>query len=180
MKLLKIVSLSIFIFLTITSFSSCSCTKDSNNQNTNPQISQKLEEKVPFEMGDIHFQKWISGVQGGGSGIHMYITVLTNRSKVVFDSVYFRELKTKIQIGKMGYFASFKKVKNTKQDIKMNNNPNAEYGNKIPDINSKFSFDLKDDECVISYIEKEETKYFKILGLIENPAENYPSASPNN
>jgi len=179
MKLLKIVSLSIFVIIAIKSFSSCSSTKGNNNQNTNTQIPQKLEEKVPFEIGDIHFQKWAAGVQDGGSGIHMYIQVLTNRSKVVFDSVYFREMKAKMKIGKMGYFASFKTVKNTKQDIKMSNDPNAEYGNKTPSI-SKSPFVLKDNECVISYIEKEETKYFKILGLIEKPAENYPSASPNN
>ena len=176
MKLLKIVSLSIFVFIVSTIFSSCSSTKVSNNQNINTQIPQKLEEKVPFEIGDIHFQKWAAGVQNGGSGIHMYIQVLTNRSKVVFDSVYFREMKAKMKIGKMGYFASFNTITKKKQDIIMSNDSNAEYGNTIPSI-SKFPFDLKDDECVISYIEDEITKYYKVENLVEKQAQYYPSST---
>ena len=47
----------------------------------------------------------------------------------------------------------------------MSNEPYAEYGNKVPELPKKSFFQLKENECVISYKQSGKTKYFKIKGL---------------
>ena len=43
--------------------------------------------------------------------------------------------------------------------------------------NTDFTFQLKDNECVIIYIEDSTTKYYKIQDLIEKRRDEYPSAT---
>jgi hypothetical protein len=35
--------------------------------------AQKLQETTPFLVDQIYSQKWIAGVQGGGSGINLFL-----------------------------------------------------------------------------------------------------------
>ncbi|MCX7551364.1 hypothetical protein [Xanthomarina sp. F2636L] len=140
--------------------------------------AQKLQEQASFELGEVSFQRWIAGVQGGGSGYHMLINVISNKNNVVFDSVYFRGYKAKIEIGKIAYVANIKTKDNQREDLIMSNNGQEEFGNKQPNKEANSSFKLSDKECVISYIENETTKYLKVNNLIEKPKEEYPSAPP--
>ena len=138
-----------------------------------------LQETPSFELGNIWFQKWVAGVQGGGSGIHFYMMVETNKNHVVFDSVYFRGLKAKLEVGKMGYIASFKTGLNQKEDLVMDAESNQEYGNKPPKPDNTFPFKLEDYECVLQYTEHGKTMYYKVTTVVEKQTEYYPSA-PNN
>ncbi|TYA52252.1 hypothetical protein [Formosa maritima] len=138
----------------------------------------QLQETASFELGQVTFQKWIAGVQGGGSGYHMLINVISNKNNVKFDSIYFRDYKANIEIGKINYVANIKTDLNQRDDIIMNNNGQDEFGNKTPLKENNFPFKLAENECVISYIEKETTKYIKVENLIEKPKEEYPSAPP--
>jgi hypothetical protein len=140
--------------------------------------AQKLQEKASFELGQVTFQKWVAGIQGGGSGYHMLIHVVSNKNNVAFDSIYFRGYRAKIDIEKINYVAYIKTETNQRKDIIMSNNGNDEFGNKSPLKESDFPFKLADNECVISYIENKTTKYIKVKNLIENPMEEYPSAPP--
>jgi hypothetical protein len=140
--------------------------------------AQKLQEEASFLLGEVSYQTWVAGVQGGGSGIHMLINVVSNRNNVDFDSVYFRGYKAKIEIGKIGYIAHFKTDINQREDIIMSNNGKDELGNKSPFKEANSPFELTEDECVISYIEKNTTKYFKVKNLVKKPSEEYPSAPP--
>ena len=169
MKLLRILSFSILLLVVLTSFSRCSSTKKPIED------SQKTyQEKPSFELGDVYFQKWVSGVEGGGSGIHVYLNNVINKKNITFDSLYFRGLKGKVVTGKMGYFTNLISIKNQKQDRIMSSEPNAEYGNEIPNAIPE----LNDKECVISYIEDDQTKYYKFNSLKEKKTEYYPSAPP--
>lgn len=171
-SLKAISSLIIAVFVMV---SLLQCANSKQNQKTNKMIFQ---EQPSFEIESIHFQKWIAGVQGGGSGIHMYINVNANKNQVVFDSVYFKGLTAKMELGKMGYFASFKTALNQKQDMIMSGENHGEYGNKPLKNNSKFQDALKDSECVIEYTENDVIKYYKYTKVIEKQAEHYPSAPP--
>jgi len=155
------------------SFSQCSSTKQASQK-----TMYKTQEKSSFTLDKTYYQHWIAGVKGGGSGIHMYISVLTNKNNVVFDSVYFRGMQSKLELGKMGYIASFKTEANQKADIIMSNEKNAEYANQIPNQEVRFPFELNEKECIISYIEDNTTKYFKIQNLLEKARQEYPSAPP--
>ena len=171
MKHYKSVTVLVLLFVMLTSFTQCKSSKKINDN----QQAFKLEENASFTLSETYFQSRVAGVKGGGSGIHMYINVLTNTNNVVLDSVYFKGLKAKVEVSKMGYIASFKTKANQKEDIVMSNNKSAEYGNQIP-TKQDFPFDLKDNEAVISYTENATLKYLLIKNIKEKSRIEYPSA----
>ena len=155
-------------------FTSCHNSKEA----TRTSVSN-FEKDASFELDQVYFQKWIAGVQGGGSGIHMYILVKTNKNHVGFESVYFRGMQAKIQLGKMGYIASFKTPLNQKQDMVMDSDSQQEYGNKLPEQDVIKRFNLEENECIIQYVENKQTKYYKVSNIVEKQSEYYPSTPPN-
>ena len=160
-------SFSLSMLIVVIGFSQCSS-------------AQKLQDKAPLEIGQIYCQKWIAGIQGGGSGINIFIQ--TGNSSIKLDSVYFRgkvaKLESTPQEGIL-YIGRFKSIFNQKQDLIMSSDPNAEYGNELPKIPKKIPFELKDNECVISYKQGDKTKYFKLDKIVEKEMLAYPSAPPN-
>lgn len=136
-----------------------------------------LEKNSEIQTSQAYFQKWIAGQEAGGNGINIFFPGLINRNNYSLKQVYFRGMIGTIQSGKASYFA---KLTYNNKDIIMSNDPNEEYGNTIPDNNEDSSFVLKDNECVISYIDNGETKYVKIKNIVEKESEYFPSASPRN
>ena len=96
----------------------------------------------------------------------MYIRY-TSKDKIVFDSLFFRNKKSKIDIktkGDLKYiFVDIKKTSILK-DFTLDANPIKELKNKFPQ-SANFPFKLKEDEAIISYISKEKTKYFRIKNV---------------
>ena len=149
------------------SFSQCSSAK-------------KIQEEAPLALGQVYCQSWIAGIEGGGAGLNIYIP--TVNSSVELDSVYFRGKTAKLEIKSLNqtiYIGRFISDLNKKKDIVMSSEPNAEYGNEMPKITQKVPFELKENECVISYKDGNTTKYFKIDNVIEKELIPYPSAPPN-
>ncbi len=151
----------ILLVITMT-FSNCSSSKI------------KFQEDAPLEHNRPYFQEWVAGIKDGGSGVNIYFPNLVTKNNTKVDSVFFRKMKGKLRNGKASYFATLKKP--IPQDITMSGDSKSEYGNKLPE----FPFELKNNECVISYIEGGETKYVKIANLKEKAGEYYPSSPPNN
>ena len=83
-----------------------------------------------------------------------------------------------MQIINTGYVSHFKTALNQNEDIIMSGEDSAEYGNELPANIKPFPFQLKENECVISYKEGNTIKYFKVMNLIEMPLQLYPSAPP--
>ncbi|MCX7548821.1 hypothetical protein OS188_12740 [Xanthomarina sp. F1114] len=154
----------IFIFIILISFSQCSS-------------AQKLQDQASFELGEISYQKWFSGVQGGGSGYTLSLNLISNKNNVVLDSVYFRDYRAKIEAGKSLYIANIITESNQSETITMSNSK-EEFGNKLPKELSQNPFNLVQDECVISYIENNTTKYLKVNNLMEKQRAEYPLAPP--
>jgi hypothetical protein len=169
MKALKyIISIALLSFV-ILGFSQCSTTKE-------------LQEKAPTTIGKVYVQKWVAGIEEGGSGLYIFIPV--SDASITLDSVYFRGRATKLSVkyqNKNMYVGNFINPSKQKHDIIMSGDPKAEYGNKSPILEKQkpIPFELKDDECVISYIEGKKTKYFKIGNIVEKQLIPYPSAPHN-
>ena len=166
MRMFKAFLYSFLMLLVMASFSQCSSSK-------------QFSEKAPLEFGEVYCQKWVAGVQGGGSGMNLMIPV--EEFKVSLDSVYFRGkgvILEKDEQAKM-YIGRFKDPLNNPKDYVMSGDPKEEYGNKLPDVSKGIRFDLKDNECVVSYKVKEVTQYFKIENVIEKEFVPYPTAPPN-
>ncbi|WP_299883765.1 hypothetical protein [uncultured Lacinutrix sp.] len=140
----------------------------------------KMEEKKIEFQSDIvvkapYYTKWAAGEKSGGTGFNVYFPNLINKSNYPVETVYFRNLTGRILVGKGAYFVT---LKDKTKDIIMSNEPNAEYGNTLPNNQDTFPFQLKDNECVISYIVNGETKYYKMNNLVEKPGEYLPSQAP--
>lgn len=153
----------------MTSFSQCSS-------------AQKLQKEAPVVIGEAYFQKWVAGIKGGGSGINLFIsTEDSSLENIELDSIYFRGKSSKLEFKPNNpslFVGRFSTGRNQKKDIIMSDKPNAEYGNELPKIKSKFPFELKENECVVSYKEGNKTKYFKIINVVEKQPQYYPSAPP--
>ncbi|OUR93840.1 hypothetical protein A9Q87_03785 [Flavobacteriales bacterium 34_180_T64] len=158
----------------MTSFSQCSSSK-----HTKEKQALILQENVSFELGEVYCQRWSSGLKEGGSGIHVYISVVSNRNNVSFDSLYFRGLKGKIVTGKMGYFVDLKTKINQNKDIIMSGDSKHEYGNEFPEKKSNVPFILGANECVLRFTTGNTVHYYKISDVAERSPLNYPSAPPN-
>ena len=166
MKFIKAKINLLLLFTVMISFSQCSSTK-------------KLQNSIPFEIGEAYYQYWVSGVKNGDSGINLFIPILSNPNNIVLDSVYFRGQQSKLEIINNNFSVGrFQDYSNRKKDIIMSSEPYAEYGNKTPDLPEKLPFKLKPNECVISYKQEHKTRYFKITGLIKKVELKHPSTSP--
>lgn len=167
MKLLnKITSLMLMVFV-ISSFSQCASTL-------------KLQEDVPLEIGEVYYQHWVSGVKGGGSGVNLFIPIMSNKNDIELDSVYFKGKQEKLELkNNTIYIGRFASKSNQKQDIIMSSDPQAEYGNPVPEIPKEIPFKLEDSECVVSYKKGAKTLCFKISNITKKESERYPIAPPN-
>jgi len=162
--IVSVFSLSIILF----SLSGCAGGKDS---------LYSFEQDPPFILGDVYFQKWIAGVQEGGSGTNVYIEIESYTEEAVIKEVYFRGEKQPLKNTPQSpdeYTGYFKKA--PKRDIIMDGNPAKESQNTIPEA---FPFKLKPNEAIISYFHKGEMKYLKITSMDEKPLIAYPSTNPN-
>lgn len=164
MKTLKTISFSTLMLIVMASFSQCSTVK-------------KMQKNAPAKLGQVYCQKWIAGIEGGGAGLNIYIP--TEDNSMQLDSVYFRGKAVKLELKNQNgiiYIGRFISDFNTKKDLIMSNEPNAEFGNEMPKMAQKIPFELKDNECVISYKEGITTKYFKVDNVVEKDLIPYPSA----
>ena len=166
MKLITNVFLMIII---MTSFSHCSS-------------AQKLQKEAPVTIGKVYYQHWVAGIQSGGSGVNLFIPVKESLTEdVQLDSVFFKGKVSKLEVKPTNpnlFIGRFSTSGNQKKDIIMSDKPNAEYVNEGPKKKPKIPFELKENECVVSYIEANKTKYFKVENIIEKQPQLYPSAPP--
>jgi hypothetical protein len=160
--------------LTTISFLSCASTQEK------PKASNQyiLTEKTPFMITEGHFQKWAAGAQGGGSGTHVFLTFAALQKNVSLKELYFKGEKTSLKIvGKNSnkYQASFRDQNRT---ITIMDHDALKEAVNTPPV--KIPFTLKEDDAVLSYIENNELKFFKISALPEKPLIAYPSSNRNN
>lgn len=166
MKLINNIAFLILMCSVILLFSNCGS-------------AQKFETKLPLQLGEVYAQQWVAGVKGGGSGINLYISIVDNPNDIELDSVFYQGKSTKVfLINNTKAIGRFKSEINQQKEVIMSNEPYAEYGNQVKKIPIKLRFDLKDNECILSYIENKKTKYFKIQNIKKREILAYPSAPP--
>ena len=167
MKLLKkLTSLFLMLFM-ISNFSQC-------------RSLQKIEKELPIEIGEVYYQHWIAGVKGGGSGDNLFIPVVSNKNNIILDSVYFKGKQVKLELKNNSmYVGRFASKINRKQDIILSNEPYAEYGNPVPEVPKKIPFDLRESECIVTFQEGNETRYYKISNITKRESEKHPHTPLN-
>lgn len=145
--------------------------------------SNGMQQDPPKEIGDAYFQQWTAGVQGGGAGYNVYIPIKSEMDNAMqMDSIYFRGMVTNLE-KKSGegpmLVGHFKTDQNTQKDIILSSDPREEAKNELPPMKVKVPFEVKDNECIVSYKVDGKTKYFVIRNLKEKAATRYPRAREN-
>ena len=158
----------LFYFLILMSIINCSTVK------TNTFV-----EAAPFVITAPYYNSWIAGIEGGGSGINVFLPVSDIRN-IVVDSIHFRGEKSAVETRDKLIIGRFRHSTNRKKDIIMSSNPQDEYNNKRVLKRDTSPFSLTQNECVISYRVKGKRLYYKLSNLKKGEAIAYPSAPPKN
>ncbi len=166
---MKLITNAFLMVLIMISFSQCSS-------------AQKLQKETPIKLQTTYYQHWVAGIKGGGSGINIFILTENSELKnIQLDSVYFRGKASKLEVKPNNpnlFIGRFLLTPKQKRDVIMSNKPKAEYGNELLKLKEKIPFELKENECVVSYKEESKIKYFKIKNVVEKQPQYYPSAPP--
>jgi len=126
----------------------------------------KFQKSAPFEYTRAYFQNWTAAIKIGSSGVNFHIANLTPNANVIIDSVYFRKMRGKLSTAKGKYVSQLVKRK-----------PISE-GHTLT-TTGDFPFNIGNRECVVSYRQNGETKYFKITDIIENEGVYYEDGPPS-
>ena len=156
MKSIKNITKLLGIILISLSITQCACT-------------MTLEKQSPIEFTDIYYTNWVSGVKSGGFGTNLFIEV--KGSTIKLDSVFYKGKSVKLEtkpINRNKYIGRFRlEEKETLSDAVKNNK-------------SAFPFQLKEDQCVVSYLVNGKTKYYKLNNIKERKDQTLPMATPIN
>ena len=112
-----------------------------------------------------YFEKWIAGVEGGGSGFNVFLPIKKS-SFINFDSIHFRGQRVKALHRNNMVFGRFKSINyNHSEDIIIGNTDHEKN-------NSHFS--LLDNSCVLSYRIQNKRMYYEFKNLEYKPLKPYP------
>ena len=136
-------------FLLVLSFISCTTSKNIKNP--------------PFTIVKATYINWYGG-QEGVSGIRTEIEIADLKEKIDFKYLYFKNKKeTLITLTKKGIVLTSNINTSTRQtSLQMHRDPKKEYGNSLPISKTKFPFELKENEAVISYILNKKEYFYKL------------------
>ncbi|MGV6830228.1 MAG: hypothetical protein ACWA5P_01540 [bacterium] len=161
---MKLTSLSraFVVCIIATTFYHCSSTK------------YQLTEASSIQPSHAYYHEWYVGIKVGGSGFNVYLPNLNSQNNVQVDSIYFRRLKGKLVEGRSRYTAVLSRASKHYDAL----SKNYQEGNKKLNKAVNFPFELKHNECVISYFENGEKKYIKISNLKEKQSIYYEKGAP--
>ena len=154
----------LFYFLISASFINCSTVK-----------TNTFTDAAPFIITAPYYNSWISGIEGGGSGINVFLPVSDTRN-IDIDSIHFRGEKAIVEKKESLIIGRFKTTLNQSRDLIMSSNPKDEFQNKLIYKFDLSPFVLADNECVVSYRLQNKRHYYKISDLKKAPHIAYPSA----
>lgn len=125
-----------------------------------------LEKQIPFTIKPVQFQEWYAGIKIGATGLNVYIPIANQAQNVTIDRIYFRNLVGKLEMKEDQYVAVLK-------------NTHSQYTFKKSKRPKDYPFTLLDYECVISYLENDVRKYYKIKQLNEVVGIYYEKGPPS-
>ena len=168
-QVMKLLRAELFFFsLILVAFVQLSCegTKSKNNRN-------QLVNDPPFKIVESYSQDWIAGIQQGGSGTNLFITLDEISGDIVVQDLFFNGKRVRSQISPSisnQYIGYFKNADNI--DIIMDGDSIKESKNIPPE---KISFRLENQEAVIEYLHNGAKYFYKLKGIEVRPPIAYPS-----
>lgn len=147
------------------------------NCNSKKNLIQ-VEDKIPYAIDSVYFQKWIGGQELTGSGTYFYVNFKQELpSNVTLKNVYFGNNEADFNKNtSKNYMANFYQKPN-KKDLILDSDAKKEYGNETPEI-IKSKYALEQNEAVLTFEINQEIKFFKISKIKEKELIAYPSMKP--
>ena len=124
-----------------------------------------------------HYNTYVAGVQGGGTGIEFYIPTEV-ATTITMEKIFFRESAGRLMKSNTGYVARFRTDKGLDQDVVMSNNANEEAVNTPPVVNDTFPFALTNDQAGLIYKDNGVVKYCILSNIKERDSKAYPQQRP--
>ena len=131
----------------------------------------------PFKIVEAYFQKWVAGVEEGGSGTNVHLVFSDVDTDVVIQNIYFRnqKLEAKNNVNEPQHYVGY--INNdTKKDVIMDSDAMKEAQNTPSKI---IPFQLENNEAVVEYWFGGKRNYFKITKLSQKDMIPYPQSNPN-
>lgn len=146
---------------------------------------KKLTAEAPFTISKAICQTWVGGMEQTGHGTEVTLDLeALQTDQIILKEMYFRG-----RIGDITMATTADGIKATcnfieqPKEIAMHSDPAKEVGNQPPRLKSekemKFPFELEPDEAVVSYMENDSLKFFKVVDVVDKPGRIYQSR-PNN
>lgn len=133
---------------------------------------QKLVAEAPFEMGQATCQAWAGGRAESGTGLFLEIPILSeDLDEMKLQQAFFRGKIADLTMEntEKGWMAkaNFKNQNAEKPDMVMHSDSKKEVGNQPPQLKEKFPFELDSDQCVLSFLDGDTVKYYKVENIKE-------------
>ena len=144
--------------------------------------AQKLEQKAPLVFGEVYFQKRAQAVRDLKSMFTLYIPIKGNPNNIELDSVYFKRMAAKLIVSPQNqkiYYAHFITKQAFTEDIILSSDVKDEHQNKLSIQKKKIPFKLLPNQCVVSYIQEGEIKFYKISNIKEKRLTEVPMKPRN-
>lgn len=132
-----------------------------------------FQEESSLNPHNSYYQEWYAGIKVGGSGINIIFPNLNGEKSVVLDSVYFRRMKGKLVEGRSMYSSILKRPSKYYKDVSVYYKDDKTLNKQVD-----FPFNLKQDECVISYFEDGKKKFLKVESIKERKGLYYKDGPP--
>ena len=125
-----------------------------------------IEKHSDIEFKETYYQEWVSGIQGGGSGLNIFFVLNgVKDDELQLEGLYFRNEYAKLKYQEQGKYQGFIKTEHNWDNATSleEDQIRASDNEKLSSEKEAFPFDLGLNEAVISYKFKNTIKYYKIL-----------------
>jgi hypothetical protein len=120
------------------------------------------------EIKEVYYQKWVAGVQGGGSGIDFFVTLKQPLSaEIVLEKVQFENNEASFK--KLAPTSYVARISTKMNDLILDENPKKEYGNTLNNNN------LKQGEANLIFTKNAKVYSVHLKNVTEKPMLAYPS-----
>ena len=131
-------------------------------------LKSNAQELNLVNIKEAYYQKWVAGIEGGGSGTNFFVTFekpLDNDIELISVQFNSQEILFK-KTSKTEYVA---KIQSVQKDLIMDENPVKEYGNQNTIIN------LKPNQAVLTFQKNGEIYTKKLENIKEKTIVAFPS-----
>lgn len=122
--------------------------------------SQELQQQAPAQFGSATYIYTSKGIQ-----LSIPVQAI-QEDRITLQAVYFHGMKSPLvrsEENPKHFVANFR----VGGDMIMDVDPKKEYGNQLPQMPNESPFKIDQDEAIVVFEQDQQTKYYKLSGIVE-------------